>query len=196
MHNRAKTTPILCQTGQELKGNDCVPKTCPVGQTLQGDNCTCPLTQTLINGVCVMKTCAIGQYLTSDGKCAPIICAETDVLSGNTCVKKTCPIGQVFRNGTCVVPAYTAYQNLGCFKDDNTYRALRKNVIGVTDIEGCASAAKSEGKTLFAIQYGNECWIDTEDKDYTTYGPGDCATRPGFPAGTGNSGILNVYKWN
>jgi hypothetical protein len=92
--------------------------------------------------------------------------------------------------------ALPPYSSLGCYAD-GTPRALRSRYYSANTIEKCAAKARSLGSKIFGMQYGDECWIDSDpNRDYAMHGKRDCAPRVGFPVGQGGASINNIYKIN
>ena len=63
-------------------------------------------------------------------------------------------------------PAYTPR---GCFKDDKP-RALTYLGIRVTAVEQCYAQAKKRGYDIFAVQNGDECWVQLPSDQHDKYG--------------------------
>jgi hypothetical protein len=88
------------------------------------------------------------------------------------------------------------YSSLGCYTDTLT-RALSTKVPGEQTINSCAQYAKTNNHKIFGMQYGNECWVDSDpNKDYKMYGKAQCATRTGYPTGSGDAFLNEIYQVN
>jgi hypothetical protein len=89
------------------------------------------------------------------------------------------------------------YSSLGCYHDTDD-RALR-NTAPTEDhtIESCYNYAKSNNSKIFGMQYGNQCWIDSDpNRDYAMHGVATCITRSGFPTGSGSDFLNEIYQIN
>jgi hypothetical protein len=63
----------------------------------------------------------------------------------------------------------------GCFKDNVNNRVLKNNLGHADNVLGCLNLATKAQKNVFGLQYGGECWADT-NVAYDLLGPEkDCA---------------------
>jgi hypothetical protein len=86
-------------------------------------------------------------------------------------------------------------KSLGCYNEPSTGRIFKTHVPGDYTIKTCNAYAKDNKHDIFGLQYGNECWVDSNTKKYNTYTPANCANnRLGYNVGTGGNRIVNIYK--
>jgi hypothetical protein len=89
------------------------------------------------------------------------------------------------------------YSSLGCYKDTGN-RALR--IMAPTDvhtIDSCYNYAKLNNNSIFGMQNGKECWLDSDpNRDYKMHGVATCNTKSGFPTGSGDAWLNEIYQIN
>ena len=85
-------------------------------------------------------------------------------------------------------------EDLGCWNDQDEERALPDRVTyeGSTrdKYEGCKNKAKIKGYSIFALQYGGQCWMSSNgESTYSKYGraSGSCEKL-------GGTWVNHVYK--
>ena len=72
---------------------------------------------------------------------------------------------------------------------------MRRHIPGNFSIEQCYQNAQNNNSKTFAMQYGDQCFIDSDPaRDYKMYGSTPCAPRDGFPKGSGGAYINHMYQ--
>jgi hypothetical protein len=64
----------------------------------------------------------------------------------------------------------TSIIDLGCWKESNKIRALNNYKGRVSNVNECTKKAIADGATIFATQYGGECWLPRAGDKYDKYG--------------------------
>jgi hypothetical protein len=197
---------IACPTDQTRNAaGECKWIACPTDQTRNAagecKRIACPTDQTRnAAGECKWIACPTDQTRNAAGECKWIACPTDQTRNAaGECKWIACPTDQT-RNaaGECVEPAFTAYKSKGCYID-NANRAMGGNYEpGTWTIDSCAQHAKSNKSKLFSMQYGMQCFIDRNGGavDYDKYGAKTCSTRAGYPEGSGDGYLNEVYSWN
>jgi len=96
----------------------------------------------------------------------------------------------------------TTFQELGCFVETTTGRALSGRSTTSSSsmtVEGCGDFCRMSGFLFFGVEYSSQCYCDNSNgSPGLASSPTACSDACAGNANQvcGGSGVLNVYEWS